>query len=88
MGIDGTVIVTAMGLFLTWSVALISSVFWLSNKFTQLERQINGHVTEDQWSTEHDILRRRVMYIERWALRLNGSVKINFADATDKDLLG
>ncbi len=87
MGVDGAVVVTAAGLFLTWSAMWVGVVIWLSNRFADLEKAIDGHVTESEYAAEHNVLRKRVTAIEKWALRLNGSVKINFADVSDKDLL-
>ena len=87
MGIDGNAIIASVALFLTWSAMLAGVVIWLSNKFADLEKAIDGHVSESDYAAEHNILRKRVTAIEKWALRLNGSVKINFADVSDKDLL-
>lgn len=85
MGIVGTVLVAALALFLTWSVALVSTVWWLSSRFGALEKYINKHVPTTEYFQAHSILMMRVAALERWALRLNGSVKVNFAETSNPD---
>jgi hypothetical protein len=85
METSGTVLVSALALFLTWSIALASSVVWLSSKFLALERAIGAHITFEDYEKAHAILVIRITQLERWALRLNGSVRVPFSNVSDRD---
>lgn len=83
--VDGTVILSALSLFLAWSAMLAGVLIWLWGKFEKLDRAIQKHVPIDDYMKAHEVLMHRVAYLERWALRLNGTVKVNFADVSDRD---
>ena len=85
MGINGAVLVAALALFLTWSGMLIGAAVWFFGRFLALERAINAHVPVTDYNRAHEVLVMRVSYLERWALRLNGTVKVDFADVSDPD---
>ena len=77
--VDGMVILSALSLFLAWSAMLAGVLIWLWGKFEKLDKSIQAHVPVSDYSKAHEILMMRVTYLERWALRLNGTVKVNFA---------
>ena len=83
--VDGTVILSALSLFLAWSAMLAGVLIWLWGKFDKLDKSIHKNVPAEDYSKAHAILMMRVTYLERWALRLNGTVKVNFAEHSDPD---
>lgn len=85
MEISGTVLVASLSLFLAWSGILVGVVLWLSTRFNKIDRAIARRISAEDFSKQQETVIRRLTTIERWALRLNGSVKINFAEVSAPD---
>lgn len=78
-------VLMALGFLLTWSATLVGTALWLSARFATMERAILRRVSEDEYTTRHESLASRVALLERWAIRVNGSVKPNFNDLLAPD---
>ena len=81
--------IAALTLFLVYSTGLVYGsvriVLWLSKRLSDIEIVINTRVSTEHFKEEIDEIRIRVEAIERWALLLNGSVKVDFAEVSMPD---
>lgn len=86
---NGAIWVSVLALLLTWSTGLVYGsiriVLWLSGRLTAIETAINTRVSTEHFKEEIDEMQVRVTAIERWALLLNGSVRVDFSKISPPD---
>lgn len=61
-----------------WSSTLVYVTLWLTGKLSQA-------LPAKEYAKRHNSLVNRVGQLETWALRLNGSVPVDFAEITPRD---
>ena len=89
LGVDwmsnGLLLVATVTLFLTWNGLLVGVILWLNKKFADLHDAIDTRLSVDDYRRERNIGLTRIGRLEWWALRLGGSVKVDFASMSSRD---